>query len=439
MSPSVHDSLLADLVHELQQSVSAPVFVGFSGGVDSSLLLTLCCRAFGADQVTAIHINHGLSDQASDWSEHCEHFCASLGCGFQMRKVTVNNQGKGLEAEARKQRYEAFSDVLPASSCLLLGQHLDDQVETFFLRLFRGAGVHGLQGMSRCLDREHYRIFRPLLNIFRQDIEALAEHLSLVWLEDESNKDTRFDRNFLRQEVLPLIETRWPGYRDRVRQTQLLLGSAREHDESGDIKQELSHRLSHDQGLKMVQLDQLSRAQILSLLHLWLTSIGQPVPSKDRLEVILDQVVHARADARPEVQVGEGTVRRHGPALYWVADTVKPEAPPSVEIDRVINWPGIGTVQLARVDTGPRLRLDLPHLRFGLRTGNETLRPYGRSRSRDLKRLLQEYRIKPWLRDRMPLLFSNDTLVAAGDDLISAEHLADDSEPGLVLNWQESD
>lgn len=439
MTSFVIGQLAADVQRELRQSLTEPVCIGYSGGVDSTLLLTLACRALGPDQVTAVHINHGLSADADAWAAFCERNCRALGCDYVGQQVSVVKQGQGLEAEARRLRYETFGRVVPESGCLLLGHHRDDQVETFFLRLFRGAGVHGLQGMARWLERDHYRIYRPLLDLTRQDIEQLARSLDLEWLDDDSNTDTRFDRNFLRHEVLPLIEGRWPAYRDRVIQTQQLLSAGADTADTVSIEQELEHRLSHDQGLKMVQLDQLSRAQTLSLIHRWLTGLGQPVPSSDRLAVILDEVVHARADAQPCAQVGQGKVLRHGPALYWVRDSAAPESPPTVSFDNTVEWPGVGQLILRTVHQGPRLRADLPGLNWRLRSGGEAMRPIGRSRSRDLKRLMQEYRIKPWLRDRMPLLFSADELVAVGDELLSADHLAEDDGPGFVPSWQKSD
>ncbi|WP_154650830.1 tRNA lysidine(34) synthetase TilS [Reinekea blandensis] len=437
MSSLQIENMFLDLQRELRRNFQPPVYVGYSGGVDSILLLSLACQAYGADQVTAIHVNHQVSEFATQWQEHCVAQAEQLGCSCIVRTVEVGNRGQGIESDARDRRYDAFANVMPEGGTLLLGHHLDDQIETFFLRLLRGAGQHGLQGMVQESNRDGYRIIRPLLTTSRQDIELMAQHHGLRWIDDESNEDTRFDRNFLRHEVLPKIESRWPGYRQRILQTQQLIAGT--ETSSVDMSEALAHRLSHDQGLKMVQLDELSRDQILSLLHQWLTTVGQKVPSKARLEVVLDEVVHARQDARPSVRIGEGTIQRHGPALYWVADSPLPSQAPLVQMDEALVWPGVGSVRLKTVTEGPRLSVTLPDLSLRLRAGGEMLRPLGRSRSRDLKRLLQEYRVKPWLRDRMPLLFSGKELVAAGDELMSADHLAVGDNPGFVLDWQKSD
>lgn len=439
MSDIQIQNTLDDLALELKRSVKPPVFVGYSGGVDSTLLLALACRVFQPCNVTAIHVNHNLSVQAQGWQDHCVEQTRVLDCHCLTRSVSIENQGKGLESEARDQRYRVFADLVGEGQTLLLGHHLDDQVETFFLRLLRGAGPHGLQGMASSMNRDGYQIQRPLLTTSRSDIERMAELLELTWIEDDSNSDLTFDRNYLRQHILPGIESRWPAYRQRILQTQRMLSDEASSEESFNVADALTHRLSHDQGLKMVQLDDLSRSQTLTLIHHWLVTLGRQVPSRARLATILDEVVPARVDARPSVRLDSGTVQRHGPALYWVADLPDPGPPPEISLNETLHWPGVGSLQLRTVTEGPRLSSDLTTLSFRLRSGGEVLRPVGRSKSRDLKRLFQEYRIKPWLRDRMPLLYSGDELVAVGDELLSADHLAGEGAPGLVLHWQKSD
>jgi len=428
-----------DLCRDLRQFTPLPVYVGYSGGVDSSLLLRLACDALGADRVTAIHINHGLSPQAAQWQDFCQRQADDLGCQFRSYVGTVTATGSGIEAAARDLRYQQFGRLVADGGLLLLGHHLDDQIETFFLRLMRGTGLHGLKAMARLSRRETYQLYRPLLDLSREQIESLAAQLQLQWIEDDSNDQTLFDRNYLRHTVLPLLEARWPTYRHRVHH---LIGLI-EPPQSAvafDLDRELQHRLSHDNGLKLVQLDALAPAQLLSLLHAWLLAIGQQVPSTTRLQEIVAAVIGAQADAMPEVRLGQGTVRRHGLALYWVADRAEPGAPPALAVDVSSDWPGVGRVRLDRVAAdGDRLRLDLPDLHWRIRAGGEELRPVGRGKRRDLKRLLQEYRVKPWERARLPLLFSANELVAVADLLLSADHLASGDEPGWQVIWQNSE
>ncbi|WP_196157236.1 tRNA lysidine(34) synthetase TilS [Reinekea sp. G2M2-21] len=440
-TPSWMADIQKDIQQDILQQASDLNYVGFSGGLDSTFLLCQAVQALGPQRVIAVHVNHGISPHAAQWQQHCETICTGLGCRFETANVNVLNQGQGIEAAARQSRYECFAKSLPDNGLLMLGHHLDDQVETFFLRLMRGAGPTGLTAMPTRTAREHYWIARPLLAITRQQIESIAQNLGLVWIEDDSNKDTRFDRNFLRQQVLPLLETRWPAYRDKIQQTMSLLQPQQlQENDSFEVQAELQHRLSHDQGLKLVQTDTFTDAQLQTLLHAWLASIGQQTPSQARLKAIVDHVIRARPDAQPVVELGDGDIRRHGPALYWVAKQRLPGDAPEFNVDIEQHWPGVGNITVAlTVDGTPCLRRDLPNLHWRLRSGDEMMRPFGRSKSRDLKRLLQEYRVKPWLRDRIPLLFSGDSLVAVGDLLVSADHLAVPSELGLRIIWQNSD
>ena len=432
------DQLHADLLQDLRQLCQANVYVGFSGGVDSTLLLALVCQALPPASVIAVHINHQLSPQADSWAHHCQQLADQLGCQYRVHKVVVQTQGQGIEAEARRQRYEIFQQTLPENALLLLGHHLDDQVETFFLRLLRGAGPHGLKSMAASSKRDQYQLARPLLQISRAQIFELATQLALHWIDDESNQAVKFDRNYLRHAVLPLIEQRWPGYRDCIGRTIAMLAAPVNDEVPANWQAELAQRLSHDRGLKLLQLEQFSPAQVLSLLHQWFVFLGIPVPSRQRLQSIVVEVIEARPDAQPAVNIGNGSVRRHGPALYWVPALPEVAEPPSLALDTWIDWSGVGQVRLINcaADQQPCLRADLSNLHWCTRQGGEVMRPYGRSKARDLKRLLQEYRIKPWLRERIPLLFSGDTLVAVGNELICAEHLAEQGEPGLCLQWR---
>lgn len=436
-------AIVEDSIQTIRSINATHLYVGCSGGADSTLLLFLACQAIGASKVSALHVNHQLSAQAEAFEQQVIELAQQLGCGLEVSQVQVENTGQGIEAAARQQRYEAFKKNVPADAVLLLGHHADDQIETFFLRMLRGSGVHGLQGMASSMTRDHYQLHRPMLGLTHETIVELCQQLQLNWVEDASNLDTRFDRNFLRQSVLPLIESRWPGYRDKVLQTIFSLAQSTSSESSlanFDVELELQHRLSHDRGLKLVQLGDYTQTQLLTLLHRWLTSIEVPVPSTARLQAIVDHVIQAKSDAQPCVEISGGEIRRHGPALYWVQPAQALGPAPEVLINEIQLWQGVGQINLTtETDDQPKLKVDLPNLQWRLRSGGEVMRPFGRSKRRDLKRLFQEYRQKPWLRDRTPLLFSGDELVAVGDLLISAEHVADENEPGLQVRWQNSD
>lgn len=432
-------SQLFILLDTALQSLSVrPIYVGFSGGLDSSVLLHALCRRIPADQVVAIHINHRLSPHSDAWEEHCRRVCERLGCGFASRSVTVDARGEGLEAAARKQRYQSFDALVPNDHALWLAHHLDDQLETFMQRLLRGSGLNGLSAMEAHTQRMHYQLVRPLLTLPRAGLEAFATDESLTWIEDGSNEDLQHDRNYLRHQILPLIEARWPRYRQTMsRSLQYISQAGRELDM--ELTTELDKRLAHDGALKAVQLADWPDDRIQSLIHLWLRRQGVRPPSAVQMRRILNEVVRAQPDAQPRVDFGEGSVRRFRTALYWVPHPAEPGLAPACPAKTQVHWPGIGDLRLESASYGSnRLRQTKEPLRLALRRGGEALWPAGRSKPRDLKRLLQEYRLPPWQRDRLPLLYAGDDLVAVADLCIDRSWLAEEGEPGWLVHFQQS-
>ncbi|WP_108126843.1 tRNA lysidine(34) synthetase TilS [Saccharospirillum mangrovi] len=421
------------LDHWIAQT-APPHWVALSGGLDSTVLLHVMCARLGSDQVRAIHIHHGLSDQADAWAEHCQQLCDRLGCALTIRHAQVNVQTQGLEAAARAERYRLFDAELAGGGTLWLAHHLDDQLETFVLRLLRGSGLTGLAAMAPLRAQADYQLVRPWLELPRSVLESHAEQHALNWIEDPSNADVQFDRNYLRQQVLPLVEQRWPGYRQTLNRSLQHLQQA--HSQLRvDLDVELEHRLAADGALKAVAFDDWSDADILALLHHWLVRQQAPLPSSVVLQRLLNEVVRARPDAQPQVDFGGGSVRRFKTALYWVPDPVDPEPAPDF-VEGELHWPGVGRLTVVRSEQGAgRLRVTDQPLRWALRTGGESLWPAGRSQRRDLKRLLQEYRLSPWLRDRLPLLLCGDELVALAGYAIDRDWLAEEGEPGWTLHW----
>jgi tRNA(Ile)-lysidine synthase len=271
----------------------------------------------------------------------------------------------------------------------------------------------------------------------KQQLIDYANELNLSWIDDESNSDVSLDRNYLRHQVLPRLEERWPAYRERIENVIRMLDTPEPSANNVAIDEALKNRLSFDDGLKLVQMDELNEAQTLSLLHAWLLSIGQQVPSRDRLKSIYTNVIKARPDATPEVRIGHGSIRRHGPAIYWVKDMPEVGAAPLVSNGELQSWVGVGQVGIVDVQAGvERFKANLPDLNWRIRGEGETVKPIGRSKSRDLKRLLQEYRVKPWLRYRVPILYSGEKLVAVGDLFIAEQFQAEKDEMGCRVVWQ---
>lgn len=429
-------ALFAALDEALRSVANRPVFVAYSGGLDSSVMLHALCQRLPSDQIVAIHINHQLNEQAHAWQQHCRGRCEALGCNFLTVSVGVDVKGEGLEAAARTQRYQAFDTLVAPGHALLLAHHLDDQLETFLQRLLRGSGLNGLIAMEMHSLRHRYHLIRPLLGLPRSTLEAYAHAEKLHWIYDSSNADLRHDRNYLRHRVMPMLEARWPHYRQTLSRSLQHIGEAGKQLDV-ELMTELEKRLTHDGALKTVQLADWSDQRIQSLIHFWLRRQGVRPPSATLLKRILNEVVRAQPDARPRVDFGEGSVRRFRTALYWVTRQAEPGPVPTCRLNTPLLWRGVGEIRLETASYGPnRLRQSAEPLRLALRGGGETLWPAGRSRPRDLKRLLQEYRLPPWRRDRLPLLFAGDQLVAVADLCIDQAWVAEEGEPGLLVQYR---
>lgn len=399
-----------------------PLLVGFSGGLDSSVLLH-ALHTLSAQQprpLRAIHVHHGLHPDAERWTEHCLQFCAERGIALVVARVQVDRDaGLGLEGAARDARYAAFAEHLADGEALTLAHHRDDQAETVLLRLLRGSGSDGLAAMSMRRAFAGGVLWRPLLQLARDELLAYAQAQQLQWIEDPSNDEHGLDRNFLRHRIMPLLRERWP-HAGRV-----LARSAGLLAEDAELLQEQARlRLAAVQGLDPATLRtdallRLSPAWRARVLRQWVAELGlAPLPG-DAPARISAEVLRARADAQPQYRWRGALMQRWRDLLHvGVQRTPLPS-------DWSAHWDGREPL---RLPTGDRLVLETDSalafdsiLRVHGRQGGERLRLPGRSHHHTLQHALQQYGVPPWERARLPLLSADDgELLAAGDLLISA-------------------
>lgn len=417
------------------------IFIAYSGGLDSTVLLHAAAAQLPSRDVRAVHINHQLSPNSDQWQRHCQAVCTLLGVPLVAFTVAVNDAGDGLEQAARRARYQCFGQLLRVGDVLLLAHHLDDQAETLLFRLLRGSGPKGLAGMPASRPLGAGRLLRPLLNFTRQQLENYAKAHGLAWVEDESNASQRFDRNYLRHRLLPLVAERWPDYRARLLRTaeqcrngDLVLQECAQQDlKAVDVRPE---RVGTSLCLRHFRA--LSEARQKNLLRFWIESMALPIPGHKPIAALLSDVIPAKVDATPSVVWAGGEIRRFQQRLYLLPPM--PEVAPSglvpaAALDSEIQLPDGGSLGL-RVATGEGVRWqvgDNAEIRF--RQGGERCRPTGRQHSTSLKKLLQEYRLEPWLRDRVPLLYINGSLAAVGDLFVCADFAATCEDVGVVLRW----
>jgi tRNA(Ile)-lysidine synthase len=402
--------ILPDLLAELRQQLDScgqvhRWVVALSGGLDSSLLLSLMSRLSRPQPVVALHIDHQLQADSALWAEHCRQRCDRLNIPFNLIRVTP---GSASEASAREARYHAFESFLQPGDCLLLAQHADDQAETLLLRLLRGSGVAGLASMPRTRPLGRGMLLRPLLQQPRERLEQAALELGLEPVEDPSNASTHYDRNFLRLKVLPIIKQRWPGFLSRCSDTAAVMR------EAGEL---LAERAKEDitqcaerGGLSLARLNALSQARQRNLLHLWISERSAHRLSRAQLLQLEKDLLHARADAQPVFRLPGYQLRRHQTVLYLLPDPlpVAKEDECSLVVGESMQLP-LGCLQWQPASRGLPVGQRLT-LRF--RRGGERLRPLGRGGSVSLKQLLQEAGLPPWLRPCQPLLLSGGEIIA---------------------------
>lgn len=403
---------------------TGPILVGLSGGLDSTALLHWLAGqpAIGATGLRVLHVHHGLQPEADQWAEHCRELCARLGVPIVIARVEVRNDlGLGREAAARDARHAAFATELRAGETLALAHHRDDQAETVLLRLLRGSGSDGLAAMRARRPFAAGRIWRPLLDASREQLLAYATAHRLEWIEDPSNRDTRFDRNFLRHEVLPLLAGRWPHAAAALAQSARWL-----EQDATLIDDEARHRLQQLQGkdpavLPVPALLALNPAWRSRVLRCWRGALGFTPWPESAHAVIESQLLVARPGALPEYRWPGGLLRRWQDRLYL--DRPRPPLPADWSCD----WDGQAPLVLPTGDSLQFVSASGPEgppamsFRVCVRRGGERIRLPGRDHSHSLKHVLQEQAVPPWERERMPLLFAADgELLAAGDSILSA-------------------
>ncbi len=415
--------------------------LAFSGGLDSQVLLHLLWRLREQARIAktpfpelqAIHINHQLQPPASTWVAHCQRQCDIYAIPLVVQVVAVASGGRGVEAAARDARYHAFAEVLADGDVLLLAHHLDDQAETLLLRLLRGAGVAGLAAMPGGRPLGAGELFRPLLGIPRAKLEAYAEEYQLSWIEDPSNTDTHYRRNFLRQRVMPLLAEHWPDYRIGFGRTARLQADTAQLL-AEYIDADLHTLVGPDASLDLASLARFSKIRQRAILRQFILQRSGLALASAQLDTIVSQFSAARSDSQPEFRLaGGGLLRAFRQRLFYepLMQKITPRGG-EWDIEQALNISGAGVLSAEPGgDFAPRGPLEI---RF--RRGGERCHLRGESHSRSLKKLLQEWQVAPWQRELLPLVYCNGELAAIADLAICDGYVAQVGEPGWRLRWE---
>lgn len=407
------------------------LFIGYSGGVDSHVLLHLLANQPNLrHKIVAIYINHGLQVEADFWALHCEYQCRNLGVAFRSLFVNAKAKiGESPEEVARNARYKAFQSLLNEGDTLLFAQHREDQLETVLLQMFRGAGLNGLAAMPADCRFGRGALIRPFLNISKSSILSYADYHQLSWVEDPSNDIDEFDRNFLRNEVIPLLKQRWPSIDKTVAR------SAQHCADSAGLINNWANSVIYkivdpvNYCLLIQQWRLFDQSQRRYLLRYWLQMFGLKPPSQAVLQAIINQVIDARLDADPQLIIQKYQIRKYRDKLYCFPENSLFDYFKIGEWERgtlCYNLKNGFQLVLIEAQAGiPKLFWENSSITIDKRHGGERIQLPNRQGKHCLKKLYQESGIPPWERNK-PLVFIDRELATVPGLWIDQRFLTSD-------------
>lgn len=470
---------LSRTISQVATRPGCKILLGYSGGVDSEVLASLLAQ-FAQQHpefdYLLVYVHHGLSCNADDWAEHCRCSATRYGLPFSLQRVTVAKGARlSIEAEARRARYRAIAALMSPGDLLLTAHHQDDQLETLLLALKRGQGPRGLSAMGRiqAFDGDKLQL-RPLLDVSRADIEAYAAARGMAHVEDESNADISYDRNFLRHRIIPLLKSRWPQLGHTAgRSAALCAQQQMALDEV--VAEKLAAVVCHGAwgvSLPLVALAQNQPHWQNLLLRAFIEQQGLPLPSQLQLDEALKQLLQAKVDAKVALRAGELLLRRYDGSVY--ASSATSHNAPNNTLQamqehqaRRILYPltsenegmssqivalpthfncGECRVDLTLTSTGARVRQPQTGEVWQWGTmadfainGSYRCHPHTRHQGRELKKCWQEFAVPTWLRPQLPLLCIDGRLAAVPGVWVEQAFMADGDESGIAfaLNLQQ--
>ena len=394
--------------------LSHTVFVGLSGGLDSSVLLNQLAqqqKQLGYS-LRAIHIHHGLQPQADAWALHCQRQCDALSIHLHTVRVSVADPLRNVEQQARDARYSAFATILKPCDTLALAHHQNDVAETLLLRLMRGSGTHALANMQCHQVRDSYQIWRPLLLHSRAELENYATENKLSWIDDNSNSDQRFDRNFIRHSVLPLLEQRFAKAAQRLAHSANLLRS--DADLLAPIITSHAQHCIDGKQLLVGPLLALEQGLMTHVVRYWLAKYGQAMPGSAALAEFIQQIGKQRCDSDSQLVCADYVLRVWNARIYICE---KKRAEPYTEFD--YHWNGEHTLHLPRGGSLTWNGTPPCSTHVCYRRAAEKIQLPGRTHQHSVKKCLST-RVPPWQRDALPFVYNEQgELLAVGNCLHS--------------------
>jgi tRNA(Ile)-lysidine synthase len=391
--------------------------IAYSGGLDSTVLLhQLIELKTHVPEITirAIHINHNLHHLSKMWSTYCQETCEKYQIPLVVKNININTKKNYSEKELRIQRYRLIYNCLLLEEILLTGHHMNDQCETFFLSLKRGSGPTGLSAMSFQTQLGDKKFFRPMLNQTKKTLEIWARNNKITWIEDFSNFDINYDRNYIRHKIIPILERKWPFFLKNCFRTTKIC-----QEETALLNYFLMKKIKKfirdDNSLNIKDFKNIKKEICTAFIRMWIALKKIQMPSYKNIQCIYNQIIFSKIDANPKFVLNKHEIRRYKNSLYLL------KKKPSLN-DTLLFWHDKNKTLILPNDLGYLTKNkkginlpepdenDLINIRFQYE-GNVLI--LGKKHSKKIKKIWQEQNIPPWLRHQIPLLFYNDTLISA--------------------------
>ena len=418
--------------------------IALSGGLDSSVLLNIMANEpMLKDRITALHVNHNINTDADRWEEFCSEQSRKLGIPFQSLKL--NKTDNSSEDYLRSKRQEFFRQWGGDQDLIVTAHHLDDQVETILFRIFRGTGIKGIKGINQFSTIDGVNFFRPFLDMKKHDLKEYALKNNVPWVEDDSNEESNFSRNKIRNLILPSIRETWSSI------DKAMIKLSKDADKSKQILDEIaqddySSTFSTHGLIKLTRINALSKPRKENLIYYWLVNINglkTNFAQIDQIYTYLDRELVGPATFHFKTIEGESDVQIiiNSKEIRIMKDDHKTKLPKDLNLEwNLKDNIKISSGELSVVESLGK-GLSTRYLKEGAiikaRVGGERCKPYGRKKSQKIKNLFQEYDIPDWKREQIPLIYINDKIAAVGDLWVCEDFHTPAAEKGLSIVWKE--
>ncbi|AAO26839.1 putative cell cycle protein MesJ [Buchnera aphidicola str. Bp (Baizongia pistaciae)] len=416
------------------------ILLAYSGGIDSTFLLYQLLKLKKNNlnfTFRAIHINHQLHPDSEKWSDHCKKICINHNIPIIIKKITINSNKNRIEEIARKKRYQAIYKIIKPKEVLATGHNLNDQCETMLLALKRGSGITGLSSMSYKLNTIYkIKIVRPLLKISREDIKTWIYKHKIHWIEDTSNNDTKHDRNFLRLNIIPKLKNRWPYFEKNCSRSIEILNIEKKILKQ-EIKKKLNKYLVLNSILNISNFRYIDKNICSIILRHWIKINQNTMPTFKIVKEIYNKVIFSKIDSQPKIIIKNYQIRRYNNHLYWTKKI------PRIE-NIILIWNNTQKKLTLPFQLGNIVQNDfgttLPHpnnnetINIRFYTSHKVLITKN-TKHKKLKTIFKEYKLPPWYRKKIPLIFYNNKFICALGLFVSNTHKKSNNEKNLKLSW----